>query len=77
MEKTTNEYLFQMRFLDCRMGSKKPSEPLLEVGVQNALKQSGFDEAMFVARGGIYDWSKKDRLDLDSNKCNSMAELEW
>lgn len=77
MKKTSNEYLFQMRFLDCRMGSKKPSEPLLKVGVQNALKQSGFDEAMFVARGGIYDWSKKDRLDFNSNQCNWIKELDW
>lgn len=69
--------IFQMRFLDCRNGSKKPSEPLLKVGVQNALKQSGFDEKMFVARGGIYDWSKKDKLDLDSIQCNSIKELDW
>lgn len=67
-----------MRFLDCRDGAKKPSEPLLKVGVQNALKQSGFDEAMFVERGGIYDWSKNYKLDKDSIQCNSMkVELDW
>lgn len=54
-----------MRFLDCRDGSKKPSKSLLDVGVQNALNQSGFDEKMFKERGGVYKWSKKDQ------------ELDW
>ena len=38
---------------------------LLDVGVQNALDQSGFDEKMFLKRGGKYQWSKKDQ------------ELDW
>lgn len=55
-----NEYMFfQMRFLDCRRGSKIPSKSILDVGVKNALKFSGFDEVMFKKRGGIYKWSKK------------------
>lgn len=49
-----------MRFLDCTRGSKEPSKSLLDVGVSNALRFSGFDEAMFRKRGGVYKWSKLD-----------------
>ena len=52
------------RFLDNREGSKKLSKSLLDVGVENALNYSGFDEEMFKKRGGKYKWSKGDtRLD--------------
>jgi radical S-adenosyl methionine domain-containing protein 2 len=34
---------------------------LLDVGVANALDQSGFDEKMFFKRGGKYQWSKADQ----------------
>ncbi len=49
-----------MRFLDCSRGSKDPSKSILDVGVSNALKFSGFDETMFLKRGGRYTWSKGD-----------------
>lgn len=49
-----------MRFLDCTGGSKEPSKSVLDVGVPNALRFSGFDEAMFKKRGGVYKWSKLD-----------------
>ncbi|KAM4693503.1 S-adenosylmethionine-dependent nucleotide dehydratase RSAD2 [Discoglossus pictus] len=53
-----------MRFLDCRNGRKDPSKSILDVGVENAIKFSGFDEKMFFKRGGKYIWSKADlRLD--------------
>lgn len=58
-----NSYLIldeDMRFLDCSKGGKVPSESLLKVGVGKALEQSGFDQKMFVRRGGVYDW-KRDR----------------
>lgn len=48
-----------MRFLDCTSGSKIPSKSILDIGVANALKFSGFDEAMFKKRGGVYKWSKQ------------------
>ena len=51
-----------MRFLDNSQGRKEPSRSLLDVGVQAALNKSGFDEKMFLKRGGIYQWSKKDQL---------------
>ena len=55
---------FRMRFLDCTNGDKDPSKSVLDVGVENALIFSGFDEKMFLKRGGKYVWSKGDlRLD--------------
>ncbi|XP_025833779.1 radical S-adenosyl methionine domain-containing protein 2-like [Agrilus planipennis] len=62
-EKMQNSYLIldeYMRFLDCRDGWKTPSKSILDVGVIDALKFSGFDEIMFLKRGGKYKWSKKD-----------------
>lgn len=56
-----------MRFLNCRNGKKEPSASLLDVGVQQALRGSGFDEQAFLDRGGVYVWSKQqfsdDQLD--------------
>ena len=52
--------LLQMRFLDCTKGNKDPSKSILDVGVVEAIKFSGFDEAMFLKRGGRYVWSKAD-----------------
>lgn len=60
-EKMQNSYLIldeYMRFLDCRTGAKVPSKSLLDVGVENAINASGFDERMFIKRGGKYTWSK-------------------
>nr|XP_060503125.1 S-adenosylmethionine-dependent nucleotide dehydratase RSAD2 [Panthera onca] len=54
----------QMRFLNCRNGRKDPSKSILDVGVEEAIKFSGFDEKMFLKRGGKYVWSKAD-LKLD------------
>lgn len=53
-----------MRFLNCRKGRKDPSKSILDVGVEEAIKCSGFDEAAFLKRGGKYVWSKAD-LKLD------------
>ncbi|KAL8172835.1 UNVERIFIED_CONTAM: Radical S-adenosyl methionine domain-containing protein 2 [Gekko kuhli] len=49
-----------MRFLNCRNGRKEPSRSILDVGVENAIQFSGFDEKMFFKRGGKYVWSKAD-----------------
>lgn len=62
-EKMQNSYLIldeYMRFLDCQAGKKEPSKSILDVGVKNALLFSGFDENMFLKRGGKYTWSKAD-----------------
>ncbi|XP_048361908.1 radical S-adenosyl methionine domain-containing protein 2 [Sphaerodactylus townsendi] len=49
-----------MRFLNCTNGRKEPSRSILDVGVENAIQFSGFDEKMFFKRGGKYVWSKAD-----------------
>ncbi|XP_053701681.1 radical S-adenosyl methionine domain-containing protein 2 [Synchiropus splendidus] len=62
-EKMRNSYLIldeYMRFLDCREGRKDPSKSILDVGVKEAINFSGFDEKMFLKRGGKYMWSKAD-----------------
>ena len=64
-EKMRNSYLIldeYMRFLDNTSGRKDPSMSLLDVGVQSAINAAGFDEKMFVKRGGKYQWSKKDKV---------------
>ena len=63
--KMRNSYLIldeYMRFLDNSNGRKDPSKSILDVGVKAALDNSGFDEEMFVKRGGKYKWSKADQL---------------
>ncbi|XP_017549840.1 radical S-adenosyl methionine domain-containing protein 2 [Pygocentrus nattereri] len=62
-QKMRDSYLIldeYMRFLDCRAGRKDPSKSILDVGVEEAIKFSGFDEKMFLKRGGKYIWSKAD-----------------
>ncbi|KAG8733653.1 Radical S-adenosyl methionine domain-containing protein 2 [Ceratobasidium sp. 414] len=49
----------EMRFLDCSAGGKTPSRSILDVGVQQALLEAGFDNKMFVQRGGIFDWTRE------------------
>ncbi|XP_012582827.1 PREDICTED: radical S-adenosyl methionine domain-containing protein 2 [Condylura cristata] len=66
-QKMKDSYLIldeYMRFLNCRSGRKDPSRSILDVGVEEAIKFSGFDEKMFLQRGGKYVWSKAD-LQLD------------
>lgn len=56
-----NSYLLldeHMRFLDCSSGAKIPTSSILDVGVEAALQQAGFDHRAFHERGGIYDWSR-------------------
>ncbi|XP_030411340.1 radical S-adenosyl methionine domain-containing protein 2 [Gopherus evgoodei] len=62
-QKMRDSYLIldeYMRFLNCRNGRKEPSKSILDVGVEHAIKFSGFDEKMFLNRGGKYVWSKAD-----------------
>ncbi|XP_052601735.1 radical S-adenosyl methionine domain-containing protein 2 [Peromyscus californicus insignis] len=66
-QKMKDSYLIldeYMRFLNCTGGRKDPSRSILDVGVEEAIKFSGFDEKMFLKRGGKYVWSKAD-LKLD------------
>jgi radical S-adenosyl methionine domain-containing protein 2 len=48
----------KMRFLSCQNGSKIPTDSILEVGVNSALKQAGFNKNTFLERGGIFGWKK-------------------
>lgn len=47
------------RFFDNSLGFHSYSDKILDVGVENALKQVSFDEIMFESRGGIYNWVRK------------------
>lgn len=48
----------RMRFLRCDSGGKIPGPSILDVGVERAICESGFDRSLFVERGGIYRWSR-------------------
>ena len=64
-----NSYLIldeYMRFLDNTGGSKTPSLSLLDVGMEAAMDMAGFDQDMFLKRGGKYKCSKQ---------ANSLAGL--
>ncbi len=52
--------------MNCRDGGKKPGRSVLDVGVQAALQDSGFNEKAFKERGGIFDWKR------EAQQC-----LEW
>uniref|UniRef100_G1T2Q7 S-adenosylmethionine-dependent nucleotide dehydratase RSAD2 n=2 Tax=Oryctolagus cuniculus TaxID=9986 RepID=G1T2Q7_RABIT len=75
-QKMKDSYLIldeYMRFLNCRNGRKDPSKSILDVGVREAIKFSGFDEKMFLKRGGKYVWSKADlKLDWGFQLCNRI-----
>jgi len=58
------------RFLNCSDSGKKPGRSLLDVGVQEALKDAGFDEKAFIERGGIFEWGRNS----DSEEAKA---LEW
>lgn len=68
-----DEYL---RFVD--RGS--PTRPILEIGVQQALRDAQWDQSGFDERGGRYTWSKKDILAKKEGPCGSDKygkELDW
>lgn len=56
-----------MCFLNCQDGGKRPGRSLLEVGVQEALKDAGFDEDQFFKRGGVFDWKRDPDESPDSD----------
>jgi radical S-adenosyl methionine domain-containing protein 2 len=66
-----------MCFLDCTSGAKIPSKSILDVGVEAALDDSGFDAAAFERRGGRYDYSKQ--CEAKQSTCGggeSVADIE-
>lgn len=66
-----------LRFVDRGM----PTRPILEIGVQEALKEVGWDESGFWERGGVYEWSKEriGTIDAGGGGCSGGGgkELEW
>ncbi|KAI0205651.1 hypothetical protein F4808DRAFT_409787 [Astrocystis sublimbata] len=72
-----DEYLC---FLDKGAGVEKQSRSILEVGVQNALREIHWDEAAFKERGGVYDWTKNvTEVNSGAGGCGSVDEksMEW
>ena len=55
----SERFFFCGRFLNCSDSSKTPGRSLLEVGVEEALLDAGFDEKAFFDRGGVFEWTKK------------------
>lgn len=56
-----NSYLLldeRLRFLDCSGGGKVPGRSILDVGVDMALLEAGFDHNMFKERGGVFEWRR-------------------
>ena len=45
------------RFFDNEKGKHNYSKPILEVGIQEALKTINYDYSKFLNRGGIYNWN--------------------
>jgi len=73
-----NSYLVldeYMQFLDSSTGGKTPSKSILEVGVEEAIKESGFDEEKFISRGGIYSWQRQKTSYAGCNSKSSM--FDW
>ena len=59
------------RFLDSSLGSKIPTESVLDVGIEKAYQQliessgGGFDSDMFLKRDGLYEkssWTRKNSV---------------
>lgn len=47
------------RFFNNATGKHYYSNPILEVGCENALEQMNYDALKFEERGGLYDWENK------------------
>jgi len=51
--------------LNCQGGDKKPGRSIFDVGVCEAMNDAGFDSKAFYDRGGVYDWGREKKDDLD------------
>lgn len=52
------------RFFDNAQGTYNYSKPILEVGVEMALKTMNYDLDKFLERGGVYDWSNNNNEEI-------------
>ena len=55
---TSDSDAIYARFLNCQGGKKIPGRSILDVGVQEALKDAGYDEEAFYRRGGVFEWTR-------------------
>lgn len=74
-----DEYLC---FLDKGAGVEKQSSSILEVGVQKSLSEVYWDQKAFEQRGGIFEWTKDDLGNEDTEGENSCGaantkSLDW
>ena len=46
------------RFFDNTEGKHNYSQPILEIGIQNAIEQVNYNFSKFISRGGIYQWKR-------------------
>ncbi|KAF8651912.1 hypothetical protein AX16_004557 [Volvariella volvacea WC 439] len=63
-----NSYLLldeHMRFLNCKGGKKVPGRSILDVGVQTALEDAGWETETFIDRGGVFEWQRVKAEDLE------------
>jgi len=73
-----NSYLLldeELRFLDCSDNGKVPSRSILDVGVENALAQAGFDDSMFHKRGGIFEWRRDRNIEKPQASEGSLQDV--
>lgn len=60
------------RFLNCTNGGKKPGHSLLDVGVEEAMRDAGFNNQAFLDRGGVFEWSR-----VNNNFSREDETLDW
>lgn len=61
-----------IRFLNCQDGWKRPGRSVLKVGVEEAMRDAGFDESTFLDRGGIFDWNR-----IEQTENSGSFESQW
>eukprot|EP00918_Siedleckia_nematoides_P078930 GHVU01172811.1.p1 GENE.GHVU01172811.1~~GHVU01172811.1.p1 ORF type:complete len:309 (+),score=45.82 GHVU01172811.1:96-1022(+) len=65
----------KLRFLNCQSGMKVPTRSIMDVGVEEALKEAGYDHAAFLRRGGAYEWRKSNIEDKLSDVVKCKEDL--
>mmetsp|Transcript_23236 Transcript_23236/g.65240 ORF Transcript_23236/g.65240 Transcript_23236/m.65240 type:complete len:625 (+) Transcript_23236:81-1955(+) len=62
----------EWRFLACSGGVKRPTDSILDVGVEKALEQAEWDADTFFSRGGVYEWNRP-----ADETCGENEALAW
>ena len=66
----------ELRFLDCSDDGKVPSRSILDVGVEKALGEAGFDDSMFQKRGGIFEWRRDRNTEKLQASKSSLRDID-